>query len=55
MPLIIIEKAMNTILQSAGLPDYYSVHGLRHPKIQTAPLYVGIKEREEQETVNRIV
>lgn len=30
MPLITIEKAVKRILQSAGLPDYYSVHSLRH-------------------------
>ena len=29
-PLITIEKAVKTILKSAGLPDYYSVHSLRH-------------------------
>jgi len=29
-PLITIEKAVKKILKSAGLPDYYSVHSLRH-------------------------
>ncbi len=29
-PLITIEKAVKKILSSAGLPDYYSVHSLRH-------------------------
>jgi integrase len=29
-PLITIEKAVKKILYSAGLPDYYSVHSLRH-------------------------
>ena len=74
MPLITIEKAIKKILQSAGLPDYYSVHSLRHThgfhlyqanmnlklvqerlrhaNIQTASIYVGVKEGEEQETIN---
>ena len=30
MQLITIEKAVKRILQSAGLPDYYSVHSLIH-------------------------
>ena len=29
-PLITIEKAVKKIFKSAGLPDYYSVHSLRH-------------------------
>ncbi len=29
-PLIKIEKAVKKILSFAGLPDYYSVHSLRH-------------------------
>lgn len=29
-PLITIEKAVKKTLSSAGLPDYYSVHSLRH-------------------------
>jgi site-specific recombinase XerD len=29
-PLITIEKAIKKIFNSAGLPDYYSVHSLRH-------------------------
>jgi site-specific recombinase XerD len=74
MQLITIEKAVKKILQSAGLPDYYSVHSLRHTRgfhlyqanmnlklvqerlrhanIQTASIYVGVKEGEEQETIN---
>ena len=74
MPLITIEKAVKKTLQSAGLPDYYSVHSLRHThgfhlyqanmnlklvqerlrhaNIQTASIYVGVKEGEEQETIN---
>ncbi len=74
MPLITIEKAIKTVLQSAGLSDYYSVHSLRHThgfhvyqanmnlklvqerlrhaNIQTASIYVGVKEGEEQETIN---
>lgn len=74
MQLITIEKAVKKILQSAGLPNYYSVHSLRHThgfhlyqanmnlklvqerlrhaNIQTASIYVGVKEGEEQETIN---
>ena len=74
MQLITIEKAVKKILQSAGLPVYYSVHSLRHThgfhlyqanmnlklvqerlrhaNIQTASIYVGVKEGEEQETIN---
>lgn len=74
MPLITIEKAVKTTLQSAGLSDYYSAHSLRHThgfhlyqanmnlklvqerlrhaNIQTASIYVGVKEGEEQETIN---
>ena len=74
MQLITIEKAVKQIFQSAGLPDYYSAHSLRHThgfhlyqanmnlklvqerlrhaNIQTASIYVGVKEGEEQETIN---
>jgi integrase len=74
MQLITIEKALKKILQSAGLPVYYSVHSLRHThgfhlyqanmnlklvqerlrhaNIQTASIYVGVREGEEQETIN---
>ena len=74
MPLITVEKAVKKISQSAGLPEYYSVHSLRHThgfhlyqanmnlklvqerlrhaNIQTASIYVGVKEGGEQETIN---
>ena len=74
MPLITIEKAIKTILQAAGLPDYYSAHSLRHThgfhvyqanmnlklvqerlrhaNVQTASIYVGVKEGEEADTIN---